>query len=192
MAIYILSKNERLIDYICHELPECVGSAPDASSLPPDALCIVDADTVPPPYPATACLLLAHTPKKGSLPCLVHPLMPGELRIALGGTEEDLPRIILSDGQKSKIDGHLTLGSISVRLTPPELALCQALLSTLLTEEPISRVTLSECLLNANSQSRDKNGTLTVYMYRLRKKLAPLGITLVTHRMGGYSLRKEK
>lgn len=190
LTIFILSQNPIFVDYIRHELPECKGVFSAASAIPTDALCIVDADTVSEPYPSCPCLIITRKALQTNLPCLFHPLLPGEVRRLLTKPSEDRPT--LSKNGLANGAGHLICGSYSIRLTAPEYALCEALLPTMESEQPLSRKLLCQVLCNADTQAKEPDALLTVYMYRLRKKLAPLQISLMTHHKSGYLLRAAK
>ncbi len=190
MALYILSRDKLLADFVLQEYPDCVGQVLSAESLPAQAVCIVDAETVSPPYPAGTCLVLSRTPREGAIPCLVRPLAPLSLKQALAPSiGEDSIRILAASGRGSAKGDCLVRGTASAALTAVETILCEALLPTLEGAPPLSREAL--CCLLAPSHSCNLNDMLTVYMYRLRKKLYSLRITLVTHREQGYSLRTE-
>ncbi len=190
MTIFVLSENPVFVDYIRHELPECQGVISKAAKVSPDTLCIVDADTVTEPYPNCPCLIITRKALQTDLPCLFHPLLPGEVRRYLTGPSEERPT--LSKNGSANGAGYLIYGAYSVRLTAPEYALCEALLPTMESGQPLARKALCLALCHAQTKAKEPDALLTVYVYRLRKKLAPLQISLMTHHKGGYLLRAAK
>ena len=181
MALVFLTKDPILGDYILADFRATLRVTADASTITAADIALVDADTCPPPYPFAVCLLIARQPLETDLPVLLRPLAPGVLDRALHFQKEPyrlLPerRAILSKK-----------GSLS--LPPLEYALLETLFES--RGDILSRERLCACLLAADATCKNVNESLTVYMYRLRKKLRPLGMTLSSHHKRGYSLEME-
>ena len=176
MALVLLSRDRILADYLladCPALGRVIASPSEAD--PADAL-VVDADTCPPPFPAHTLLLISREEISADLPILLRPIAPGALEKALDPGERAYR---MKDGA-----GILLTEKSALSLPPSEHRLLKALLDA--DGRMLSRKELGALL--GDEDERDTDGLLTVYMYRLRKKLAPLGFTLRTHHKQGYSI----
>lgn len=174
MALLLLTEDEILADYLRSECPALVwaqATEPRAG----DAV-IVDADTCPPPFPPHTVLLIAREDVPAEIPCLLRPLAPGALARALAADES--PKL----DPKTRT---VTAGGTAIALAPAEFALAALLIGR--EGEIVTRGELCACLEGEG----DADALLTVYTYRLRRRLAPLGLTLRTHHKKGYSLTRE-
>lgn len=175
MALCILTADKVLSDFLLAECEGDVRAVSDRRNVRRGEMCIVDAETVKPPYPENTLLVIAR--KELAVPpsarLLLRPLRVGCVREAL--TRE---RPILERGART-----VTARGVTVTLSLPEWQIFEALYGAC--GMPVSRVRLLS-LLNSSAEKAD--GLLTVYVYRLRRLLAPLGFSLRTLRGEGYLL----
>ena len=175
VAICILTRDDVLAAFL---LTECMGDVrrvSDKKSVSRGEVCIVDAETVMPPYPVGTVFVIAR--KETELPAgarlLLRPLAVGSVRAALSQMSLTLVHEARS----------VTALGVTVTLSAPEWKLFEALYGAC--GRVVSRVQL---LATLESEAEDKDALLTVYMYRLRRALAPLGFGLRTLRGEGYLL----
>lgn len=184
MGLILLTKDRILSDFLTHDCPLLTKTAEDFSSLKRDDLCIVDADSVPPPYPASTRLIIARKKQETQIPVLLRPLAPAALSRALGQAESSFRAHLIKEKRALVTEkGTLVFPAL-------EFALLEILFES--NGKTVERQALCRQLVTLQkgaSQAKDTDALLTVYIYRLRKKLAPLGLTLLSHRKNGYSLK---
>lgn len=175
MAICILTVDTVLADFLLAECEGDVRAVVDRKSVRRGEMCIVDAETVKPPYPENTVLVIAR--KEIAVPpsarLLLRPLRVGCVREAL--THE---RPVLERATRT-----VTARGVTATLSLPEWQIFEALYSAC--GAPVSRMRLLSLL---DSSAENADGLLTVYVYRLRRLLAPLGFSLRALRGEGYLL----
>ena len=186
MGLVLLTKDRILADYLRLDCPLLTENADCPSALKKGDLCVLDADSFPPPYPACTCLLISRKKQETQLPLLLRPLAPAALTEALQASKEPLPRLLKEQRAILTEKGSLTFPIL-------EFALLEYLFEH--KGETVSREELCLCLVNLKegaSQTEHADALLTVYIYRLRKKLSPLGLSLVSQNRKGYMLALVK
>ena len=182
MALVLLTKDRILADYLRLDCPLLEAVTDRPSALKKHDLCVLDADSFKPPYPENTCLLISRKKQETQIKLLLRPLAPSALNQALQPTKEPMPR--LSKEQKALLTEKGTLS-----FAPLEFAILEYLFER--QGETVTRRQLAACLTASEetaSHAENTDALLTVYIYRLRKKLAPLGLSLVSHHKQGYSL----
>ena len=180
-ALVLLTRDSVLRDYVLADTPLVARAYENPSSLSRDDTCIVDADTIPLPYPPSTCLLIARKPLKTNLKLCLRPLAPRDIERALLSDEDEPPLQVMKQA-------HIIMrGGATVSFSPFEFALVCALLDAEGT--PLSREALCR---HIEGRATHTDNCLTVYIYRIRKKLLPLGYRLVSHHRLGYSVEKIK
>ena len=182
MGLVLLTKDRILADYLRADCPLLTAVSDRLSSLKAGDVCIVDADSFMPPYPAATCLLISHKKQETQLPLLLRPLSPGAL-------EEKLSEKNALEAHLHKEQRVLVTQTGALSFPPLEFALLSYLFER--KGQTVSRKDLALCLKESEenaSQTENTDALLTVYIYRLRKKLTPLGFSLISHHRQGYSL----
>lgn len=186
MGLFLLTKDQILADYLRIDCPLLTGVTESPSLLRSGDLCIVDGDSFPPPYPACTCLIIARKKQETQLPLLLRPLVPSALSKALGQEKDFAPH--LNQEQRALVTENGSLAFPAL-----EFAILELLFES--NGATVSREALRHRLVNAQagaSHAENTDTLLTVYIYRLRKKLAPLGMAIISHHRHGYSLEKTK
>ena len=182
MGLVLLTKDRILADYLRIDCPLLTDVVDSPSSLKKQDLCVVDADSFPSPYPERTCLVISRRKQETQLPFLLRPLPPSALSEALTQKKPLEPYLIRE--QKALVTKKGTLA-----FPPLEFALLSLLFES--KGETVSRERLARCLTELEegaSRTENTDALLTVYIYRLRKKLSPMGISLISHHRQGYSL----
>ncbi len=179
VAVCILTKDEVLASFLLTECTGDVRTASDKRSVKRGEMCIVDAQTISAPYPENTLIVIAR--KETDLPkgarLLLRPLPVGSVREALS---QEQP--ILSGETRT-----VTARGVTATLSVPEWKIFEALYGACGSVLPRTQLLP---LLGGGAQNAD--GLLTVYIYRLRRTLAPLGFALRTIRGEGYLLSTER
>ena len=186
MGLILLTKDQILADYLREDCPLLTGVTDRPSSLKKHDVCVLDADSFAKPYPEQTCLLISRKKQKTQLPLLVRPLAPSALTEALGTEKDFVPHLIKENRALVTANGTLAFPALEF-----------AILSRLFEKkgETVSREELADgitVLEKGASQAEDIDAFLTVYIYRLRKKLSPLGFSLKSHHRQGYSLEDAR
>ena len=146
--------------------------------VPPCSLLVTDLDYAAPPSRGERRIGYTREDKSAPFPVLRRPFRIAELRHLLALPEEEGPLAPSADFRTLTLDGE------TVTLTEREAQLLRLLYEA--GGEPVSRRALSLALF---PEAEDADGSLTVYIHYLRKKLERNGKRrLLAHRGGGYSL----
>lgn len=187
MGLFLLTKDKILADFLLADCPALHGAFESASSLKKADLCVIDLDSIEPPYPVSACLALSRQKQETQIPLILRPLLPGALTEALSRGSDAFSAYL----QKEK--RALVSEKETIVFPPLEFTLLELLFENL--GALVERDALCRALRSPNegaSHASDADKLLTVYIYRLRKKLSPLGFSLQSHHKNGYTLKKER
>ena len=146
--------------------------------VPPCSLLVIDLDYATPPTVGERRIGYTRGGTKAPFPVLDRPFRIGELRRLLASPEDEAPLTPSADFRTLTLDGE------TVALTEREAHLFRLLYEA--GGAPLARRELALALF---PEAEDADGSLTVYIHYLRKKLERNGKRrLLAHRGGGYSL----
>lgn len=157
---------------------ESVRVIAQGGEIPPCSLLVIDLDLAAPPAEGERRIGFTRGGASAPFPVLVRPFPIADLRRLLTSPAEEGALVPSADFRTLMLDGE------TVTLTEREAQLLRLLYEA--DGAPVSRETLAHALF---PDAEDADGSLTVYIHYLRKKLERNGKRrLRAHRTGGYSL----